>query len=1021
MIHVSNEFKELMETRTNFRQYAIITTDEWTLRLDESQFTASNNYIVDGSGISGLPLGVAIQKNIQIEIINNNEQYSGYDFTGAEIHLFLDFPLSSTTERISKGVYTVLSPATYGDTIIITAVDKMHKADVQYKHMINYPATAAAVVQDICQICGFIKGNISFANDSFVIQTPPEGTCRQILGQIAMLACGNARINNEGRLDIIPYSYDGFDSEDYHTLRNFTNLKIEASDVTVTGVKMVIRGETADEDRTVMVGSEGYAITVENSLVEGQENVLLTWLYDSLSGLRIRPFSGDMVSNPLVEFMDLAKIVDRRGYEYSTIITDVNFQVLGFTTVKNTFPSTLTLTTTYPSEATRVEQIARKLVEYERKSRSDAIDQLNKDLATSSGLYQTDVEQPDGSVISYFHDKPSLEESKNVLKITSEAIGISNDGGETYHGGFTFDAETVMKFIQTEGLEADWVKVGNKTITTVIDESVSDLQNQIDGNIESHYYDYAPTLNNIPASSWTTEDEKLRHEGDLFFDKTTGYKYRFFKNGDTWQWTLIKDTDITTALESINEVETELSTFEGEISAKVTSVETTAQGAATTAAEAKVAVGNITLVVTGADGKKTSIQISDGAINLTGEVLAQRIAVATLMAKDLTATGKFQVDNGVWSLAQTDTGFRLGSSKNKFQQPYSILTVDKDSAGLLLTNENGLSASLMMSNSPTHYMSFGDDLNFYAIDDVGLNLVGITRINGTPLSDLFDEKIGYKGKLTSSDDLNNVMDRGFYYYDTGDVPANAPFANAAIVVVFNTGATTTQTIQMVFRYGAAGYGSFRGRATAGWQAWAAFATTVATYLGKFSTESALETALTTQINKMSDNETATIAFQPTFITDHVFWGTLYRAQAGWFVRASSLQGNVGGFIFKAALSGSWLPLEWENPPMSPSMEYRTTERLNSKPVYRKRILYTNADTIGTAGTYTSFSVAHGISNFSEFVRCDAKVGTYPLPYISTAGNLCAVTGITTANINLRTNSSWTSRTWYFDLYYTKTS
>ena len=113
MINVSNEFKETMETRTDFKGYANILLDNGTtLHLDESQFTAANNYIVDGAGLTTLPLGVAVQKNIQIEIINDEGQYSGYDFVGATIALFVEYALSSTTERILKGYYTVLSPAT---------------------------------------------------------------------------------------------------------------------------------------------------------------------------------------------------------------------------------------------------------------------------------------------------------------------------------------------------------------------------------------------------------------------------------------------------------------------------------------------------------------------------------------------------------------------------------------------------------------------------------------------------------------------------------------------------------------------------------------------------------------------------------------------------------------------------------------------------------------------------------------------------------------------------------------------
>ena len=804
MINVSNEFKELMETRTDFKQYAKITLEDGTLlTLDETQFTASNNYVVDGAGLSTIPLGVAIQKNIQIEIINDEEQYSGYNFVGATIALYLDFALSSTTERISKGFYTVLSPATYGDTVIITAVDDMHFADIPFTPGITFPATAAQVLGDICETCGIIKGNISFNNDSFTVATSPEGTCRQIIGYIAMLGCGNARINNEGALDIISYDFSGFDTENYITLKNFTYPKFEANDVSVTGVKMVVKGETADLDKIVQVGTDGYVLTVENPLVEGREDVLLTWIYEAFAGVRIRPFSGDMISNPLVEFMDLAKVVDRKGNEYNTIITDVNFQILGYTTVKNTFPNAIQISTTYATDALKVEQLARKWVEYERRSRQEAITKLNNDLASSSGLYQTDVKQADGSTISYFHDKPTLEESKNVLKITSEAIGISNDGGETYHGGFTFDAETVMKFIETEGLEADWVKVGNKTITTVIDENVTNLQNQIDDNIESHYYDYAPSLSNIPASLWTTEEEKARHEGDLFFDKTTGYKYRFFNNSGQWEWVLIKDTDVTAALQRINEVDTELSVFEGEITARVNQTESTATSAQKTASEAKIAVGEITLSVTGPDGTVTSIKIDDGTINLTGEVLAQRIAVATLMAQDLIATGSFQVNNDKYMLLQDDNGFQLRTKEEYTFGDYTFPRVNLQSTAsnlkMAVYNSSGLGnefvldpsgASIGNSNSSisgigatsqTLYLNSAYELWLQV--PKGAEAIKIGN-NGKYLSELFAEKApagyGLGGICTAIDTWDNALANGFYISGVGGPVVGSYFQGIVI-------------------------------------------------------------------------------------------------------------------------------------------------------------------------------------------------------------------------------------------------
>lgn len=79
---------------------------------------------------------------------------------------------------------------------------------------------------------------------------------------------------------------------------------------------------------------------------------------------------------------------------------------------------------------------------------------------------------------------------------------------------------------------------------------IDGIQDQLDGAIETWYYDYQPTLNNYPASDWTTETDRKTHEGDLFYWKSTGYSYRFLKNDTTgnWEWQIVQDTGISTAI-----------------------------------------------------------------------------------------------------------------------------------------------------------------------------------------------------------------------------------------------------------------------------------------------------------------------------------------------------------------------------------------------------------------------------------------------------------------------------------------
>lgn len=81
-----------------------------------------------------------------------------------------------------------------------------------------------------------------------------------------------------------------------------------------------------------------------------------------------------------------------------------------------------------------------------------------------------------------------------------------------------------------------------------VSNDLDTLQKQVDGQVEDWYYDYVPTAFNEPASAWTTEEEKKKHEGDRFFWKSRGYAYRWMKNGTVWEWVLLKDTDITKAM-----------------------------------------------------------------------------------------------------------------------------------------------------------------------------------------------------------------------------------------------------------------------------------------------------------------------------------------------------------------------------------------------------------------------------------------------------------------------------------------
>ena len=99
--------------------------------------------------------------------------------------------------------------------------------------------------------------------------------------------------------------------------------------------------------------------------------------------------------------------------------------------------------------------------------------------------------------------------------------------------------------------------VDEETVNNLINNSqvIKDLQKQTDGAIETWFYEGVPTLDNLPAVDWNTSELKKIHIGDLYYDQTTGYAYRFTKYNDdvnTYRWNRIKDNDIVSALDAAN-------------------------------------------------------------------------------------------------------------------------------------------------------------------------------------------------------------------------------------------------------------------------------------------------------------------------------------------------------------------------------------------------------------------------------------------------------------------------------------
>lgn len=144
----------------------------------------------------------------------------------------------------------------------------------------------------------------------------------------------------------------------------------------------------------------------------------------------------------------------------------------------------------------------------------------------------------------YFGDRPTSAnnyEGDSYVKYDSDKKKVTIKGDLDIKS--TYDGKTLDKYITEKSLDKNAVETIIKK-----SETITDLQNQIDGAIETWFYDGVPTLKNAPASGWDTNMMK-NHLGDLYYDNKTGKAYRFAKDGSTYKWIIITDTELTKAIE----------------------------------------------------------------------------------------------------------------------------------------------------------------------------------------------------------------------------------------------------------------------------------------------------------------------------------------------------------------------------------------------------------------------------------------------------------------------------------------
>lgn len=479
MINVSDQL--LKESRENQNYYVTAKAtlfDGTKLDLKKEDFYLDGNEIVDAADSGDFPIGVAIEKTATLSLVNDEEQFSDYSFNKAVFEIYMNLEVSDgKVESFKRGSFIVCKKPAMDAEINLTLLDCMSKTDKDYDTNLIFPCTAGEMLRDSCQSCGIAVGDATFPNDDFQVMKKPTGTThRAVIGMIAALAGGNARADENDLLRIVTYSK--IDKDNFSGLQLFgvDDVETDIDEITVTGVKCTL------DKQEYVYGQDGYMLNLkDNQLLSGNAQDGVNRIGRIFTGLTIFPFSLTAVPIGYATFGDAVQFEDYRGNVFYSYATDVGFSFADSTSFSCKAKSAND--SVYPNgNKVLVEQAKAEVLEnlssYDVKRK-----QMNQLAANTLGFFYTEEPQPDGSLIAYRHDKPTLAESKIIYKNSIDGFFLSIDGGENWKAGFDSDGDAVLNILYAIGIRSEWIdtrgltaKNNDGNITFRVDTDTGDVE-----------------------------------------------------------------------------------------------------------------------------------------------------------------------------------------------------------------------------------------------------------------------------------------------------------------------------------------------------------------------------------------------------------------------------------------------------------------------------------------------------------------------------------------------------------------
>lgn len=354
MISVSAAFKEAMQWRRDFKltasvfPYSVSAGDPASYVFDYTKISIKGNSYTTGAESQGLPLGQAIGKVVQVDLLDEDGVLDSSKLPKGEIFITCSIELDDGAfESFTVDGFTITKATKKGNTLTIEGADKIYEANEKYRCNLDFTqeVTADMLLDDVLDQVGTTLSDNSAHPGEIPVMKPPEGmTCREILGYLAMLVGGNA-YHFGLHLHIVPYDFDYTDEATMHNFDCFKSLEVADSDILISAIKtnkiITVDGETVSTELMSGVDDEkSFVISYQNPLIDGLEddavaNVVFNTIVSKLKLRTFRPFRGEHVAYPLANFMDKVKVTDAIGNSYYSVLTNITFNWGGTTEFAN--------------------------------------------------------------------------------------------------------------------------------------------------------------------------------------------------------------------------------------------------------------------------------------------------------------------------------------------------------------------------------------------------------------------------------------------------------------------------------------------------------------------------------------------------------------------------------------------------------------------------------------------------------------------------------------------------------------